>query len=158
MEQIKMAEIYDRLHDTVYRVALTYCRNVQDAEDITHDVFMLRFAHEAPFPDAEAEKAWMLRVTINRCRDLHRMLHRRSRVPLELAKNMPEKSDAEIAVWEAVNLLSERDRIVIHLFYFEGYSVREIAEIIGAKEPSVRTKLVRARKRLKKLLGKEFMP
>ena len=158
MEQTIMAEIYDRLHDIVYRTALAYCRNVQDAEDITHDVFMIRFEREDSFPDAEAEKAWMLRVTINECRDLHRRSNKRSAVPLEFAQDLPAKPDSEIAVCEAVNLLSERDRILIHLYYFEGYSVREVAEITHTREPVVWARLARARKRLKKLLGKEVLP
>lgn len=158
MEQTIMAEIYDRLHKIVYRTALAYCRNVQDAEDITHDAFMIRFAHEEPFPDAEAEKAWMLRVTINKCRDLHRRQLRQSTVPLEDAEELPAKTDAESAVCDAVRLLPARERIVIHLYYFEGYSVRETAKITGSTEPAVWARLARARKRLKKLLGKEFLP
>ena len=158
MERSKMAEIYDRLHGIVYRIALAYCRNVQDAEDITHDVFLIRFAHEEPFPDAEAEKAWMLRVTINKCKDLHRMLRIRSALPLEQAQDIPVQTDAESAVCQAVNLLPERDKIVIHLHYFEGYSAREIAVITGTRETAVWKRLDRARKRLKKLLGKDFLP
>ena len=156
MEQAEMEAIYDRLRDVVYRIVLTCCRNIQDAEDITQDVFLIRFEREEPFPDAEAEKAWMLRVAINRCRDLHRRFLRHSTVPLELADEIPAQTEAETAVWEAVNALPDRYRTVVHLYYFEGYSVREIAEITNASETAVQTRLDRARKRLRKLLGEEF--
>ncbi|MBR6419379.1 MAG: RNA polymerase sigma factor [Oscillospiraceae bacterium] len=158
MEQAQMAEIYDRLHDDVYRVALTCCRNVQDAEDVTHDVFLIRFQREEPFPDADAEKAWMLRVAINRSRDLFRRFRRRDTVSLEQAGEIPAKTEAELAVWEAVNALPEQYRVIIHLYYFEGYTVREIAEITNASETAVQTRLARARKRLQKMLGEEFTP
>ena len=158
MEQAQMAEIYDRLHDDVYRVALTCCRNVQDAEDVTHDVFLIRFQREEPFPDADAEKAWMLRVAINRSRDLFRRFRRRDTVSLEQAGEIPAKTEAEFAVWEAVNALPEQYRVIIHLYYFEGYTVREIAEITDASETAVQTRLARARKRLQKMLGEEFTP
>ena len=156
MEQSEMAEIYDRLHDDVYRIALTCCRNIQDAEDITQDVFLTRFERSEPFPDTQAEKAWMLRVAINRCKDLHRSFFRRKTIPLELAGEIPVQSKAESAVWEAVNQLPEHYRVTVHLYYFEGYSVREIAKITNASETAVQTRLARARKRLRKMLGEGF--
>jgi len=102
MEQAQMAEIYDRLHDAVYRIALAYCRNVPDAEDVMHDVFLARFTREDPFPDAEAEKAWMLRVAINRSKDLLKSARYRQTVPLEEAEKHYIETEDERAVYEAV--------------------------------------------------------
>ena len=157
MEQTQMAAIYDRMKNTIYRTALAYCRNIQDAEDITHDVFLIRFRHEAPFPDAEAEKAWMLRVTVNRCKNLLKSFRRRFTVPLEDAAEVCVTED-EHTLWDAVNALPAHYRLVIHLYYYEGYSVREIGEITGKSETAVQTQLFRARKLLKKALGEEIEP
>ena len=158
MEQAQMAEIYDRLHDSVYRTALTYCRNVPDAEDIMHDVFLARFGREGTFPDAETEKAWMLRVTINRCKDLLKSSRRTRHVPLEEAETVCIENEAEREVYEAVNALPVRYRMVVHLYYFEGYTVKEIGELTGTSESAVQTQLYRARKLLRTALGEEFTP
>ena len=155
MDNAQMAAIYDRMKDTVYRAALAYCRNVQDAEDITHDVFLLRFRHEAPFPDDEAEKAWMLRVTVNQCKNLLKSFRRRFSVPLEDASEVCV-TEPEHQIWDAVNALPKNYRLVIHLYYYEGYSVREIGTITGKSETAVQTQLYRARKLLKDRLGEEL--
>ena len=155
MEQAQMITIYERMKNTIYRTALAFCRNVQDAEDITHDVFLIRFRHEAPFPDAEAEKAWMLRVTVNRCKNLLKSFRRRFTVPLEDAAEVCVTED-EHTLWDAVNALPAHYRLVIHLYYYEGYSVREIGGITGRSETAVQTQLFRARKLLRKALGEEI--
>lgn len=157
MDQAQMAAVYDRMKDTVYRVALSYCRNVEDAEDITHDVFLARFAHDAPFPDNEAEKAWMLRVTVNRCKNLLKSFRRKFSVPLDDAAQVCN-TQPERDIWDAVNALPANYRLVIHLYYYEGYSVREIGKITGRSETAVQTQLYRARKLLKDKLGEEIEP
>ena len=155
MEQAQMITIYERMKNTIYRTALAYCRNVQDAEDITHDVFLIRFRREEPFPDEESEKAWMLRVTVNRCKNLLKSFRRRFTVPLEDASEVCA-TEAEHSIWDAVNALPAHYRIVIHLYYYEGYTVREIGAITKKSETSVQTQLYRARKLLKKQLGEEL--
>ena len=157
MDQAQMAAVYDRMKDTVYRVALAYCRNIQDAEDITQDVFLARFQHDAPFPDAEAEKAWLLRVTVNRCKNLLKSFRRRFTVPLEDAA-LVCRTQPEHDIWEAVNALPAKYRLVIHLYYYEGYTVREIGKITGRSETAVQTQLYRARRLLKSKLGEEIAP
>lgn len=157
MDQIQMAEIYDRYKNTVYRAALACCRHVQDAEDITHDVFLARFAHDDPFPDDEAEKAWLLRVTVNRCKNLLKSFRRRFSVPLEEAVTVFE-TPQEHAVWDAVAALPANYRVIIHLRYYEGYSLREIAQMTGRSESAVQTQAARAREMLRKSLGEEIEP
>ena len=155
MDNAQMTAIYQRMKDTVYRAALSYCRNVQDAEDITHDVFLIRFRHDAPFPDDEAEKAWMLRVTVNRCKNLLKSFRRRFSVPLEDAAQVCVTED-EHAVWDAVNALPAAYRLVIHLYYYEGYAVKEIAALMRTTESTVKSWLHRARGLLKDVLGGTF--
>lgn len=157
MEQAQMAAIYDRYKNTVYRTAVAYCRNVQDAEDITHDVFLARFTHDAAFPDDESEKAWLLRVTVNKCKNLLKSFRRRFTVPLDEALNVCE-TPAEHAVLDAVSGLPAKYRIIVHLYYYEGYSVKEVAQMVKRSESAVQTQLFRARKMLREALGEEFEP
>ena len=155
MDRTQMEAIYERMKDTVYRVALAYCRNVQDAEDITHDVFLKRFQHEEPFPNNETEKAWMLRVTINHCKNLLKSFRHRFSVPLDDANEVCF-TDPEHQIWDAVNALPAKYRLVIHLYYYEGYSVREISQMTGRNEATIQSQLFRARKQLKIILGEEL--
>lgn len=143
---------------SVWRLALAQTGSKKDAEDVYQDVF-LRLAQSATeFSSQEHLKAWLLRVAVNRCHDVARLRSRRPAVPLD---SMPfEPSDAgplspdEVrALWEAVGELPESMRVVIHLYYQEGYSGKEIAGLLGLEPSTVRTRLQRARAQLKISLG-----
>ena len=155
MEQTEMAAVYQRWKNVVYKAAMAYCRNVQDAEDITHDVFLKRFQHAAAFPEDEAEKAWLLRVTINECKNLLKSFRRKHSVSLEEAEQICV-TPQEHTVFDAVNALPAAYRIAVHLFYYEGYSTKEIAEITRRSDAAVRKQLQRAREMLKTALGEGF--
>ncbi len=155
METQEMERIYDKYHESVYRLAFTYCKNRADAEDLTSEVFLKRFAYKKEFENEKHETAWMMRVTGNLAKDLLRSFRYRFSVPLEEAElvyHSPEESE----VFHAVMALPAKYRSVIHLYYYEGYSVSEIAEIIGKSATAVQTQLYRARNLLKKTLGEEF--
>ena len=143
---------------SVWRLALAQTGSKEDAEDVYQDVF-LRLAQSATeFSSQEHLKAWLLRVAVNRCHDVARLRSRRPAVPLD---SMPvEPSDAgplspdEVrALWEAVGELPESMRVVIHLYYQEGYSGKEIAGLLVLEPSTVRTRLQRARAQLKISLG-----
>ena len=150
-----MEQIYDKYHESVYRLAFAYCKNRADAEDITSDVFLKRFAYRKPFADESHETAWMMRVTVNLAKDLLRSFRYRFTVPLEEATLIFE-SPEESEVYRAVMALPAKYRSVIHLYYYESYSVAEIAKIVGRSETAVQTQLYRARKLLKESLGEEL--
>ena len=139
-------------------MAFSYCRNRADAEDIMQEVFIRLFNTNADFDDEQKEKSWLLKVTVNKCRDMFRSLRYRyslNSVPLEeaaLTYETPEESE----VYHAVMSLPVKYRVVIHLYYYEDYSVREIGAITGNNESAVQTQLYRARKKLKEILGKEL--
>lgn len=154
-DTIEMEQIYDTYHDSVYRLAFAYCKNRADAEDITSEVFLRRFTCRKEFADRQHETAWMMRVTINKAKDLLRSFRYRFSVPLEEAVNVYE-SPEEHDVYNAVMALPAKYRSVIHLYYFEGYSVKEIAGMIGKSETAVQTRLYRARGLLKDALGEEL--
>lgn len=138
----------------VYRLALCRTQSVPDAEDVYQDVF-LRLLGQTAAPEWEAErlKAWLLRTALNRCADLHRFRLRRPVVPLEEAADTAVLEDGAAELWEAVARLPEKLRTAVHLHYAEGYSTEEIAALLGVPAATVRTRLHRARLRLKDMLG-----
>ena len=143
---------------SVWRLALAQTGSKEDAEDVYQDVFLRLAQNTTEFSGQEHLKAWLLRVAVNRCHDVARLRSRRPAVPLD---SMPfEPTDAgplspdEVrALWEAVGELPESMRVVIHLYYQEGYSGKEIAGLLGLEPSTVRTRLQRARAQLKISLG-----
>ena len=155
MTQEDMTEIYDTYQNTIYRTAFAWCRNRADAEDIMQEVFLKYFSGAKRIQDADSEKAWLLRMTINKCKDLFKSAHRRHTVPLEEAACICE-TPQENEVYHAVMELPPDYRTAVHLYYYEGYSIREIAGIMRKTESASAAVLSRARKRLKQLLGEEM--
>ena len=140
--------------DTVYRLALCRLQNVADAEDVYQDVFLRLFRQEAADWDSERTRAWLLRATVNRCADIHRFRLRRPVLALEDIPDAAQSVDPRGAeLWDAVARLPEKLRTVVHLHYAEGYSTEEIAALLGVPPATVRTRLRRARLKLKDLLG-----
>lgn len=153
----KMTEIYDKYSNAVYRMAFAYCKNKADAEDIMQEVFIRRFSADIVFEDEAKEKSWLLKVTVNKCRDMFRSLRYKyslTSIPLEEADIIYETQE-ESDVYHAVMSLPNKYRTVIHLFYYEEYTIKEISAITGDKETAIQTQLYRARKKLKDILGKE---
>ena len=158
MNDAEMEQIYDKYSGTVYRAAFAYCKNSADAEDITQETFIKRFQSNTEFSDEKAEKAWLLKVAANKCRDMFRSPRYRfmyHSVPLDEAGLIYETPE-ESAVFRAVMELPTKYRIAVHLYYYEGYSAAETAKITGRSETAVQTQLYRARKMLKKTLGEEM--
>lgn len=155
MEQNDMELIYDKFSNTVYRTAFSYCKNHADAEDITSDVFIKCFTGKYAYDSDEHLKAWLIRCTINRCKDIFKSFRFKHVVALDDAEIVYESLEESTVFHEVMNL-PEKYRIVIHLFYYEGYSTKEIAEILKKSDSAVRTQLCRGREMLKKSLGKEF--
>ena len=158
MDLEKMAEIYDKYSNAVYRMAFAYCKNKADAEDIMQEVFISRFSADIVFEDEAKEKSWLLKVTVNKCRDMFRSLRYKyslTSIPLEEADIIYETQE-ESDVYHAVMSLPNKYRTVIHLFYYEEYTIKEISAITGDKETAIQTQLYRARKKLKDILGKEL--
>lgn len=139
--------------DTLYRLALSYCQNPMDAEDVVQEVFIKYLRRREPFRDEAHCRAWLCKVTVNQCRDLLRSPWHSRRCPLEEAAEPQTLLPEESALLSAVGALPAKYRLVVHLYYYEDYSIREIAEIAGASESAVRMRLLRARQKLKDTLG-----
>ena len=140
--------------DTVRRICFMHLKNHSDIEDVFQDVFLKYILYEHCFENDEHEKAWIIRVTINRCKDLLKSFFRRRVHSLEDINIEPfyiqEDSDA---VLQAVLQLPDNYKNVVYLFYYEGYSAVEIAKMMGRKENTIYTWLARAKANLKTELG-----
>lgn len=140
-------------HGTVYRLAYSYVKNSADAEDITQEAFLKLYKFRGEFQADENCKAWLIRVTINLSKNLLRSGWFTKRT--ELSEDIPCEDPEDKSLIEYVMKLPEKYRVTIHLYYYEGYSVKEIAVITGASASSVTTRLMRGRERLKEMLLKE---
>lgn len=141
--------------DTVRRICLVHLKNHADTEVIFQTVFVKYLLHNAPFASPEHERAWIIRVTINACRDLLRNVFRRRTVPLTEAMEQPAPPEEYRAVLQAVQELPGAYRDVVYLHYYEGYTAPEIAGILGKNVNTVYTQLTRARGLLRQALGGE---
>ena len=138
------------------KVCLVMLGNEADAEDAVQET-VIKFMLTSPgFENSEHEKAWLLRVAANRCRDVLRYRSRHPQTDIEeLRENAASSSDS--GVFDALMALSEKFRLVLLLHYVEGYSTAEIAEIIGKSTSAVKMRLVKGRKLLEEMYRKEFM-
>ena len=145
-----LSDAMERHGDAVYRLALCRLDSRADAEDVFQEVFLRLLRDTTDFRDAEHLKAWLLRVTVNCCNDLRRSAWFRRTAPLEAA---PEAAapmlDGHDELWQAVRALPDDLRTAVWLHYVEGYGTDEIAAMTGCRPATVRTRLHRARKRLK---------
>ena len=140
--------VIQRYKGTVYSVALSYVNSRDDADDIFQEVFLIYFRTNPQFNEEEHRKAWLLRVTINLSKNLFSSAWFRHRAPLteEISFSTEEYSE----IYFAVQSLPESYRTVIHLYYYEGYSVREISDLLKKKENTVKSLLKRGREQLRK--------
>ena len=137
---------FERYTDTVYRVAVHNTASVADAEDVTQEVFLRLWQSSKRFRDEEHQKAWLIRVTINLCRNRARS---RGRETLMEDVPQPAQSAADSSVLDAVKRLPESERNAIYLHYYEGYTAAEIADILGSRTNTVLSWLRRGREKLR---------
>lgn len=145
--------LVQRYHQNLYAVAYSVCSNREDAEEAAQDAFIQYHISKKEFDSEEHIRAWLIRVTINKEKNAAKSFWRRNRISLEdqLATLSFESEEAS-QVFESVMQLAPKYRIVVHLFYYEDYSVREIAEILKISEANVKTRLSRARAMLRDTL------
>ena len=140
--------------DMILRLCTVSLKNIQDAEDVLQTVFLKYALSEEKFVSAEHEKAWLIRVASNQCKDVLRNFFRKYTVSLdeaELLQVMPEQRD----VLEAVRALPRAYREVVYLHFYEGYTAPEIAKILRKNPNTLYTHLFRAKAMLKDALGGE---
>ncbi|MBO5487771.1 MAG: sigma-70 family RNA polymerase sigma factor [Eubacterium sp.] len=145
--------------DAVLRLAYSYLKTREDAEDVVQDTLIRLMQSEEIFENEEHMKAWMLRVAANLCKDILKSSRRQKEVAMVEGYEAgveDEYNTGESDVMKAVMSLPEKYRSVIHLYYFEEYATKEIAEITGKKEATVRSLLKRGREKLESVLSKKY--
>lgn len=154
MSDEEFTQAVQNYSDTVFRICLSVCKNSSDAEDIVQNVFLKLYRHGEKFNDGTHMKNWLVRVAVNECKS-HLSSPWIKRVVCSIddenfdvqgiSFEHPEQSE----LFFAVRSLPPKYRIVIHLYYYEDYSVSEISDMLGIKETTVQTQLMRAREKLK---------
>ncbi len=144
----------EQYSDTVRRVCMLYLKNYADTEDIFQTVFLKYALSSAVFESEEHEKAWMIRVTINACKDLLRSFFRKRTVSLDEVMELPAQAPKDHReVLEAVLSLPQKYRDVVYLHYFEDYTAPQISRILGKNVNTVYTLLTRSKQMLREKLG-----
>ncbi|AIQ59882.1 RNA polymerase sigma factor [Paenibacillus borealis] len=154
----EFAELYQRRADLVYRLCFIYLKNPVDVEDAVQSVFLKLIKAPMAFNDLEHEKAWLTVTTRNYCKDILKSWWTSRRVALETLPDIVSWNGEEPSGKVITKLLSlpEKYKTVLYLYYFEEYTVKEIAEMLERKESTIQTQLSRGRKRLKIDLGGNY--
>lgn len=150
-------ELIERYQNNLYAVAFNVCKNAVDAEDVVQDTFIQYHTSKKDFENEQHIRAWLIRVTINKAKNMNHTFWRQNKMSLDdyvetLTFEAPESEN----LFEAVMKLPEKYRIVIHLFYYEDYNIREIADILKITESNVKIRLSRGRTLLKEVLKEEW--
>ncbi len=157
MDRETFTRAVEQYQDTVFRVALHALGGPQDADDAVQEVFLRLFRYGGDFESGEHLRRWLLRVTVNVCRDALKSPWRRRRVDLDSIEPVPVFDRPEDgALYEAVMALPEKYRTALDLFYYEELSVKEIADLLHVSPSAVTTRLSRAREALRLQLGEEW--
>lgn len=149
MEKQEVARLYDTYSRDVFRLALSYLRSTQDAEDICQSVF-LKLLETNTTLLSQKEKAWLLKCTANACKNHLKSFWKQHTE--ELHDNMVFCDQKDRELWAVVGTLPPKYRAVVHLYYYEGYQQDEIAGILGITRTAVQTRMQRARQILEKEL------
>ena len=145
--------LVERWGDSLYRAAFAVCRNPQDAEDVVQETLLAYYRSDKEFDSDEHIRAWLIRVAVNKAKNATICFWRRNRRNLEdYVESLTFEVDSDRELLDTVLRLPERYRIVIHLFYYEEMPVRDIAKALNTSEQNVKTRLSRARDKLRQQL------
>lgn len=149
-------EIYKRQGNRVYCIAMLYLKNKEDAEDAVQNVFVKLMDKPRNFESLEHEKAWFIMVTKNYCKDVLKSSWFR-KVELGTLPELVQENEEERDLLIHIYNLGKKYREVVYLYYYEEYSVKEIAKLLQRKESTIQTQLATARKKLRIKLEQEEM-
>lgn len=148
-------EVVDKYADMVYRLAFSHLKTKSSADDVFQDVFLRYISKPRDFESEEHRKAWLIRVTINCCKSMwsrSQAWSRKTEPLTELTEMIPLATEEESELYEVLMTLPMKYRTVIHLFYYEDLSIKQISSAIRVKESTIRTWLTRGRATLKEKL------
>lgn len=140
--------------DMILRISFMYLKQTCDAEDICQDVFLKLLSGEYTFDSPAHEKSWIIRTTINACKDHLRTAFWKRSQTIDAILEIPAPNASESELLDLVMSLPRNYRVSIYLYYYEGYQVKEIAAMYGKTENAISTYLRRGRQKLRQMLGK----
>ena len=155
MSKEEFAVLAEKYMDTIYRVAYSWTKNSDDANDVTQDVLIQLYKSTKEFESDSHLKNWLIRVTVNQCKMIFRSPWSKMEDIGEYANTLGFEEESHLDLFRAVMNLDKKYRVPILLFYYEGYSTVEIASILGIPEKTVSTRLFRAKAKLKDYLKEE---
>ena len=142
---------------SLFAAAFNVCKNAQDAEDVVQDTFVQYYTTKKEFESEQHIRAWLMRVAVNKAKNVNRTFWRRNKISIEdYMETLVFETPAAETLIETVMKLPEKYRIVIHLYYYEEYAVREIAQILKLSESNVKIRLSRGRAMLKETLKEDW--
>ena len=152
----EISEIYNRQVDTVYRICFSFMRNTNDTEDMVQETFLRLISSGTVFVSEEHEKAWLIVTASNLCKDTLRKWWRKTENIEDPALGLQQPPYEIDSVLDAIMKLPVDQKCAVYMYYYEGYSTMDIASYLGCPHATVRSRLSRARKTLKKKLGGDF--
>lgn len=152
----EIERVMDDYGNILFRICLLMLCNSHDAEDVVQETFMKYFQNASGFREKEHEKAWLIKVATNKCRDMLRFRKKHMITDMESIHEFVQES-SDSGILEALMTLSEKYRIVLLLYYVEQYKTEEIAEIIGKSTSAVKMRLQKGRRLLKEVYQKEYL-
>ena len=153
MDVAQFEEIAGRYRDNLFAIAFQYTKNAADADDMAQIALIKCYEAKKPFESEQHIRRWLIRVTVNECKRYLVSPWRRYTAPIEdYAETLGFESPEQSALFFGVMELPQKYRVPGHLYYYEDYSVREIAEALGLRESAVQTRLLRARQKLRQKL------
>ena len=155
MSKEEFTAFAEKYMDTIYRVAYSWTKNSDDANDVTQDVLLQLYKTTKEFESDSHLKNWLIKVAVNRCKMLFRSPWSKMEDIGEYADTLGFEEKSHLDLFRAVMNLDKKYRVPLLLFYYEGYSTAEIASILGIPEKTVSTRLFRAKARLKDDLKEE---
>ena len=152
MTDQQFVPLAQRYMDTIFRIAYSYLRSQADADDVTQDVLIQLYKTDTAFESDDHLKHWLIRVTVNRCKNIFRSPWRKVEDIADYENSLTFEAPEHRELFDAVMALDKRYRLPVLLYYYEGYSQKEVAGLLSLPEETVRTRLFRARGKLKATL------
>lgn len=157
VKECEFISAVERNNQRLFLIALSFTHNHTDSEDILQNVFLKLWKYQKPFEDTSHIDKWLTRVCVNESKNYIKSPFKKRSVPLENADSKYQfDNEYDHDLFKAVMSLPKKQSTVIHLFYYEDLSVKEIADVLKIKDSAVKTRLHRARTQLKQLLGDEW--
>ena len=155
--RLSVDEAFQKYGDRTFSAAFSVCRNHVDADDAVQDAFIKYYSMGLDYESEEHIRAWLIRVAVNRAKDIASSFWRKNKVAWEeYMDELPFETPEDSRLFEAVMRLPDKYRVVIHLFYYEEYALSEIAKILRLREGTVKSRLSRGRRLLKNMLEEEW--